>query len=175
MMSRIRGRDTRMEVRLRSMLWRAGARYRKHPRIAGCRPDFAFIGSRVVVFLDGCFWHGCPDHFVRPRTRTKFWLDKIRANVERDRRQTLRLESEGWCVLRFWEHGVDDHPEVALSSILRTLRSARRSGTPVSGWRVREVEEMPGNRERWTLQDLRDPALRVTRIRTRSPRKARVE
>ncbi len=101
-MSRIRSRDTSPELLLRKSLWKRGLRYRCHARVCGIRPDLVFSGPRVVVFVDGCFWHGCPDHYVRPRTRTKFWQEKLRRTTDRDRLQTELLEAEGWTVLRVW-------------------------------------------------------------------------
>ena len=102
MMSRIRGRNTRPERRLRQALWAAGLRYRKHAKTPVGRPDLVFVGPRVAVFVDGCFWHGCPRHYVRPRSRTDFWSRKLRENVDRDRRQTLELHVRGWTVVRIW-------------------------------------------------------------------------
>jgi len=95
-MARIRGRDTTQEVLLRRELWHRGLRYRIHYRTIGGCADLAFIGKRIVIFLDGCFWHGCPDHYVPPRTSRAFWEKKLRDNVARDQRMTLLLEGVGW-------------------------------------------------------------------------------
>src|SRR5439155_2473646 len=103
-MARIRGRDTAPEVRLRQALWRAGLRFRLKRSDLSIRPDLVFASaSRIAVFIDGCFWHGCPDHYVPPRSAIGFWSKKLAVNVERDCRQTLALEAAGWRVLRFWE------------------------------------------------------------------------
>ncbi|HYO69174.1 MAG TPA: very short patch repair endonuclease, partial [Archangium sp.] len=79
-MSRIRGKDTSPERLLRSALWRAGLRFRLQSRTPYGRPDVVFSKARVAVFIDGCFWHGCPDHYVRPRTRNDFWSSKLLEN-----------------------------------------------------------------------------------------------
>lgn len=105
-MRRIKGRDTGPEVLLRRHLWAAGARYRLHLSTPGGRPDGVFPGARLAVFIDGCQWHGCPEHYVRPRSNAEFWADKLATNVSRDRRQTASLHAAGWRVLRFWEHEV---------------------------------------------------------------------
>ena len=104
-MARIRGKHTRPELLLRKALWAAGLRYRLHRKLPGT-PDLAFVGARVAVFVDGCFWHGCPQHYSFPATRSEFWADKLRRNVERDARVGDELAALGWTVLRFWEHSL---------------------------------------------------------------------
>ena len=104
LMSRIRGSDTTPELLLRQRLWSDGLRYRLKYKVPAGRPDLVFPGARVVVFMDGCFWHGCPDHYVRPSSRSTFWAQKLAENVERDQRQTRELEAAGWRVIRIWEH-----------------------------------------------------------------------
>lgn len=106
-MSKIRGRDTAPEMLLRKKLWHLGFRFRVDFRVAGSRPDIIFTSRKLVVFVDGCFWHGCPRHYVMPRTRPDFWSKKLEANTRRDRKQTLALIQSGWRVLRFWEHEVE--------------------------------------------------------------------
>ncbi|MCB9440308.1 MAG: very short patch repair endonuclease [Mycolicibacterium sp.] len=112
-MAAIRRRDTKPEVRLRSALHRLGYRFRKDYRIRVngrlVRPDIAFTKRRVAIFVDGCFWHSCPEHGRQPGANGEYWSPKLAGNVRRDRDQTAALQSDGWCVLRFWEHeDVDD-------------------------------------------------------------------
>lgn len=95
--------DTAPELRLRLHLWKNGLRYRKHPRVADTRPDLAFVGSRIAVFVDGCFWHGCPRHYVAPVGNAAFWSEKLRRNQLRDNLVTAKLKNEGWTVVRVWE------------------------------------------------------------------------
>ena len=95
--------DTEPELRLRRALWSASLRYRLHRRIAGTRPDLCFVGAKVTVFVDGCFWHGCPDHYSAPVHNFSFWNEKLRKNQARDQRDNRRLEAAGWNVLRYWE------------------------------------------------------------------------
>jgi DNA mismatch endonuclease (patch repair protein) len=118
-----RGRDTKPETALRSELHRRGLRFRKHVRLAGAVPDVAFPRCRVAVFVDGCFWHGCPEHF-RPAIRnTEYWSTKISRNRARDERVNRALEEAGWTVIRVWEH--EDVSEAAqlIDAVVRHTRS----------------------------------------------------
>lgn len=103
-----RKRDTRPEVQIRSLLHRMGYRFRNQRLIEAhglkVRPDIVFPGPRLVVFVDGCFWHCCPEHGNVPRANTHYWRPKLRRNVERDRQVTAALQEAGWRVLRIWEH-----------------------------------------------------------------------
>jgi DNA mismatch endonuclease, patch repair protein len=102
-----KSRDTRPELALRSQLHKLGLRYR-----VGLRPlkssrrtvDLAFTRVRIAVFVDGCFWHGCPAHYRPATTHTEFWNAKVARNRERDRETTQLLEDSGWLVIRVWEH-----------------------------------------------------------------------
>lgn len=104
-MARVRGRDTKPEVKLRQALWSRGLRYRKNSKLPG-HPDIIFSGASVVIFVDGCFWHGCPEHGSIPASNTQFWQDKIGRNIERDREIDQRLKGDGWQVIRVWEHEI---------------------------------------------------------------------
>jgi DNA mismatch endonuclease (patch repair protein) len=112
-MKRQRRRDTAPEVALRSELHRLGLRFRVDAPLPGLRrrADVLFTRSRVAVFLDGCFWHGCPDHGTWPKNNAEWWRRKIEANKERDADTDERLSASGWLVVRAWEH--DDPNGVA--------------------------------------------------------------
>lgn len=100
-------RDTRPEVALRSALHALGHRFRVSypvPDLKRCTIDIAFPRQRVAVFVDGCFWHGCPEHGTRPKSNVDRWTEKLDANRERDRRVEAHLRDRGWAVLRIWEH-----------------------------------------------------------------------
>ena len=103
-----RRRDTRPEIRLRSALHRTGRRFRVDTRIVlvdlSVRADLLFPRARVAVFVDGCFWHRCPQHGNRPRRNQEYWGPKLDRNVQRDRKADACLEAAGWRVVRIWEH-----------------------------------------------------------------------
>lgn len=118
-----RGRDTGPELRLRVLLHASGLRYRVDyplPFDRRRRADIVFTRVGLYVFLDGCFWHGCPDHFVPPRTRAEFWAKKIAGNMSRDRDTNDRLRELGSCVIRIWEH---ENPDEAANRIVEAYRA----------------------------------------------------
>jgi DNA mismatch endonuclease (patch repair protein) len=128
-MAAIRRVNTKPEVALRSALHRAGYRFRKDfaIRVEGklIRPDIAFTKLRIAVFIDGCFWHSCPEHGRRPAVNGRYWSPKLQGNVERDRRQTDALRGAGWQVIRCWEH--EDVDEIV--HLLAELVDAARAGS----------------------------------------------
>lgn len=117
-------RDTKPELLLRSALWRRGLRYRVDHRVVGRRRrvDIAFTRAKVAVFVDGCFWHRCPQHGSMPKNNADWWKTKLATNVERDRATDRELEEAGWLVLRFWEH---DDPVEAAPTIEEAVRARR--------------------------------------------------
>lgn len=120
-MSRIRGKGNKdTEVAL-AKLFRANgiSGWRRHYPITG-RPDFAFPKLKLAVFVDGCFWHGCPKHGVQPKGNKEFWTTKLEANKARDRKVTRLLRANGWSVLRIWEHHLTKSRQV--STVRRVLR-----------------------------------------------------
>ena len=124
-MKAARQRDTLPEVRLRSLLHSMGLRYRLHSMpIPGLkrRADILFRKWRVAVYVDGCFWHGCPIHGTWPKCNKEFWRTKIESNCARDRDTDRRLEAAGWTVLRVWEH---EDPHEAADRIARCVFSRR--------------------------------------------------
>src|SRR3954447_12167894 len=102
-----RGRDTSLELEVRRALHAQGLRYRVQLKVPGSNRrtiDVAFTRARVAVFVDGCFWHGCPVHHTVAKTNGDFWAEKVRRNRERDAETDGLLRAAGWRVLRFWEH-----------------------------------------------------------------------
>jgi DNA mismatch endonuclease, patch repair protein len=165
-MSRIRGSNTTPERVLGRALWKLGHRYRLRKSGLVGRPDLVFSTRRVVIFVDGCFWHGCPDHYVRPRSRTSFWATKLRKNVLRDIRQTAELESSGWRVVRVWEHEVLGGLETLIARLVPALLSTRL--TRAREWRVLRASPLDrlGVHEQRLLVALSEPALtRSVRVR----------
>jgi DNA mismatch endonuclease, patch repair protein len=120
-----RKRDTKPELAIRSAVHRLGLRYRVVARPLPDRSftaDLLFPTALVAVFVDGCFWHGCPEHFNPPRTNASYWGPKIARNQARDAAAMAALQEAGWIGLRVWEH---EPPEEAAGRIATTVRSAR--------------------------------------------------
>jgi DNA mismatch endonuclease (patch repair protein) len=124
-MAAIRRTDTVPEVALRASLHRLGYRFRKDYsiRVDGklIRPDIVFTKRKVAIFVDGCFWHCCPEHGRRPTVNSDYWSPKLERNALRDRQQTAALQSAGWTVLRFWAH---EGSAAATDVVRRVLLSA---------------------------------------------------
>lgn len=101
-------RDTAPEVALRRELYARGLRFRVDravlPDLRRRRMDIVFGPARVAVLVDGCFWHGCPEHATQPKANAEFWREKLRRNIERDRDTDEQLRCAGWLVIRVWEH-----------------------------------------------------------------------
>lgn len=109
-MSRIRSTDSVPELLLPCAIWGLGLRYRLHARLPG-RLGLVFQRAKVTVFVDGCFWHGCPQHDVKPRSNVGYWHPKVEVNVARDSRNDTKLMESGWRVLRFWDREVEAFTE----------------------------------------------------------------
>jgi DNA mismatch endonuclease, patch repair protein len=118
--------DTKPELALRAALHALGYRYRKDFRLdlplRRVRPDIAFTSRKVAVFVDGCFWHACPDHGSKPKSNEWYWSPKLARNVERDRAADQALTAAGWTVLRLWEHVPLDDAVTAVISAVGTPR-----------------------------------------------------
>lgn len=128
---------TRPEVALRSSLHRRGLRFRKDfPVRVGprrpVRPDIVFTRARVAVFVDGCFWHGCPEHQVIPRSNRDYWVPKLRRNIDRDREVDEAFTGAGWQVVRVWEHEETD-------TAAGRIEVAVKQGLPVRSDPVQEA------------------------------------
>lgn len=122
--------DTSAELLLRRALHASGLRYGKETRpelSVRCKADVVFPGQKVCIFVDGCFWHGCPLHFRVPKTNAPWWEEKIAGNVERDRRQTKIFQERGWTVVRIWEHEVrSDQLPAIVDRIADLVEQGRR-------------------------------------------------
>jgi DNA mismatch endonuclease (patch repair protein) len=119
-------RDTPCEVAVRRELHRRGLRYRVDrpiPGVTKARPDITFPAQRVAVFIDGCFWHLCPEHGTVPTANEWWWREKLEGNVARDQRHNTALGAAGWTVVRIWEHV----EPVEAADIIESLLRARRS------------------------------------------------
>ncbi|MDX3064650.1 very short patch repair endonuclease [Streptomyces sp. ND04-05B] len=128
-MSRQVSKDTAAELAVRRLLHAAGLRYRVEfpvPGMARRRIDVAFTRAKVAVLIDGCFWHGCPEHATQPKSNAEWWRNKLDRNMARDRETTEHLTATGWAVLRFWEH---EAPEEVAVRVTATVERRLAEGT----------------------------------------------
>jgi DNA mismatch endonuclease (patch repair protein) len=124
-MSNARRRDTAPEIALRRELHARGLRYRVAYPVPGQRRrtiDIAFTRAKVAVMVDGCFWHGCPDHGTRPKANSAWWREKLAANAARDTDTNRVLQELGWRVVRIWEH---ERPASAADAVVKAVRTAQ--------------------------------------------------
>lgn len=124
-MKRVRSKNTGPELALRKLLFAAGLRYRVHYKpkavaLGRADIDIAFLGRKLAVFIDGCFWHGCPDHGTIPKANRDWWAEKLQSNRARDERVTTALTAAGWEVLRLWTH---EHPEAMAATVMDHLHT----------------------------------------------------
>ena len=121
-MRRVHSRDTSCEMALRRALHRRGLRYSLKKKLPGS-PDIMFVAARVAVFVDGCFWHGCPDHCRRPTGNAGYWRAKIDRTIARDERVSRELAESGWRVVRLWEHEINESPARCAARVARIVRT----------------------------------------------------
>jgi DNA mismatch endonuclease (patch repair protein) len=129
-MQRMPRSSTGPETLIRKELHRRGLRYRVNSRELPGRPDIVFTAARIAVFVDGCFWHSCPDHGILPKNNREWWRDKLARNVERDREKDARLAQMGWIVVHVWEHELPSSAADAIEGFWRSAHenAARRPG-----------------------------------------------
>ena len=120
-MSRIKNKDTSLELRFRKMLFEKGLRgYRLNYNLLG-KPDIVFTRFKLAIFLDGCFWHKCKKCFKYPKSNKKFWKDKILKNEKRDKIVNRELSKSGYKILRFWQHEIKENPDKCINHVIRAL------------------------------------------------------
>lgn len=115
-MSKIRSKWTSQEKKIHNYLKALKIKHKTHPNMSG-NPDLILTNSKTAVFLHGCFWHKCPKHYKEPKTNITYWLPKIEKNVERDKINSKFLKSEGWRIVRIWEHDLKNNFEKSLERI----------------------------------------------------------
>jgi DNA mismatch endonuclease, patch repair protein len=125
-MQKMRRSSTRPETLIRRELHRRGLRFRVNYRSLPGRPDVVFTSARIAIFVDGCFWHACPEHFVMPKNNREWWREKLEQNVARDRRKDQQLDELGWTVIHAWEH---EDPVGVADQIEQLWRSRRSKAT----------------------------------------------
>ncbi|GGU25829.1 very short patch repair endonuclease [Streptomyces violascens] len=129
-MQAIRSRDTKPERLIRQLVHAQGLRYRVSAKpLPDLRrtADMVFRPAKVAVFIDGCYWHGCPEHYVPPKTNSGYWSEKVARNMGRDRDTDEQLSAAGWTVLRFWEHEPPEQCALQIAAAVSRLRPKRDS------------------------------------------------
>ena len=122
-MSRIRGKNTKIDLKMNELLKQIGTKYEMYPKMFG-NPDFVMKERKIAIFCDGDFWHGY-NYRKKGIPRQKFWREKIEGNMRRDLRITRKLRREGWSVLRFWEHDVEKNPDKCVNRIKRKIEEKK--------------------------------------------------
>ena len=118
-MSKVKSRNTSPELKLRKALFKEGLRgYRVNPKLPGS-PDIVFTKLKIAIFVDGCFWHGCPKCYSLPKENVEYWREKLDKNRKRDVKVNQLLVEEGWEVIRFWEHEITKN----LDEVIKTISS----------------------------------------------------
>lgn len=123
-MRRVKGKNTSLELRVRRALHSRGLRYRLSYPLPG-RPDIVFVKARIAIFLDSCFWHGCPQHLRMPHSNEEYWHAKIARNVERDIRTDAAYVDSEWRLIRLWEHELKNNLDVCVDAIEALVREAQ--------------------------------------------------
>lgn len=124
-MSSIKG-VSKLEDRISRELWKQGLRYRRNQRRLYGTPDFSIKKYKIVIFVDSCYWHKCPIHWKKPKSNIEFWENKFRNNVARDKRVTEFYETNGWNVLRIWEHEFKEDFEGAIEKIINFINKTKK-------------------------------------------------
>lgn len=119
-MSKVKNKDSKIEVEFRKKLWKEGFRYRKNATNYFGKPDLALPKYKTVIFIDSCFWHGCPKHCRLPESNTEFWKNKIERNRQRDKEVDKYYRNINWNVIRAWEHQLK---KIDISVIIKKIKN----------------------------------------------------
>ena len=120
-MSKVRSKDSKIEIKFRKALWKEGFRYRKNSTKYFGKPDLVLPKYKTVIFIDSCFWHSCKKHGTIPATRKKFWTEKLEKNRQRDKEVNRYYKKEGWKNFRVWEHQLQKDFEKTVEKIINFL------------------------------------------------------
>lgn len=127
-MQAVRSRDTSLERMVRQQLWRAGVRFRVNVKDLPGKPDISIKKLKLAIFIDSCFWHGCPEHGRIPKSNVDFWVQKIARNIERDKQVNNQYHKMGWYIIRVWEHDILHDFERTIGYLLSAI-SCIKNGT----------------------------------------------
>lgn len=125
-MQAVKSSSTRLEKYVTKKLWGRGLRFNKNVAALVGKPDIAIKKYRMVIFLDSCFWHGCPYHSEIPKTNRSFWKEKISRNRANDKKVTRWYKTNKWEILRYWGHSVNKRPDKCIKEILELAKTQRR-------------------------------------------------
>jgi DNA mismatch endonuclease (patch repair protein) len=120
-MSKVKSKDSKIEVDFRKAIWKAGFRYRKNSTKYFGKPDMVLPKHKTAIFIDSCFWHGCERHCRLPAARKKYWTTKIERNKERDKEVNRHYKKIGWRVIRVWEHKILDNTQEIVEKVLNLI------------------------------------------------------
>ena len=121
-MSKVKSKDSKIEVGFRRAIWKAGFRYSKNSTKYFGKPDLVLKKYKTVIFVDSCFWHGCKRHCRLPATRKKYWTEKIERNKQRDKEVNRYYKKIGWKIIRIWEHEIKNKSGQTIKKIIKSLR-----------------------------------------------------
>lgn len=125
-MRAIKSANTKLESMVSNALWNRGLRFRKNVKTLYGNPDIAIKKYKVVIFIDSCFWHGCPLHGNIPKTNRDYWIKKIERNKQRDKEVTLHYEKAGWNIMRIWQHDLKQNFDDTIDRIHRFIDVNKR-------------------------------------------------
>jgi len=120
-MSKVRSKDSKIEVDFRKAIWKAGFRYRKNPTKYSGKPDLVLKKHKAVILVDSCFWHGCKKHCRLPATRKKYWTEKIERNKQRDKEVNRHYKKIGWKIIRAWEHEIKENQSKVIKKVISRI------------------------------------------------------
>ena len=124
-MQHIRSANTKPELIIARELRKRKIYFSKHVSSIIGKPDFVFRKKKVVLFIDSCFWHKCPRHYIQPKSNLKYWIPKIDRNAERDKLVTKELQKKGWKVVRIWEHQIKHSPLLSINRVVKYLHKKK--------------------------------------------------
>lgn len=124
-MRAIRSTSTKLETEICRQLWKKGIRFRKNVKNLYGKPDIAIKKYKIVIFLDSCFWHGCPVHYRIPKSNEEYWYKKIHRNIDRDKEVNEYYYQNRWHLLRVWEHEIKNDVDEVVSRIVAFIQSYR--------------------------------------------------
>lgn len=124
-MSKVKSKNSKIEIEFRKKLWQAGFRYRKNSAKYFGKPDMVLKKYKTVIFIDSCFWHGCRKHFRMPSSNKKYWKEKIERNIKRDKEVNKYYKKLSWKIFRIWEHEIEKDFKKTIQKSVKILKSSR--------------------------------------------------